>query len=61
MNNIMIGYKHANGLKRADLAARLGASPQYVSKLLSDTENLSFKSVTNIHDFFIFRLVKLYA
>lgn len=46
----MIGYKHANGLKRADLAARLGASPQYVSKLLSGTENLRFKSVTNIDD-----------
>ncbi|MDE5689022.1 MAG: helix-turn-helix transcriptional regulator [Paramuribaculum sp.] len=39
-----------NGLKRADLAARLGVSPQYVSKLLSGTENLSFKSVANIED-----------
>ena len=25
-------------------------SPQYVSKLLSGTENLSFKSVANIED-----------
>ncbi len=39
-----------NGLKRTDLAARLGVSPQYVSKLLSGTENLSFKSVANIED-----------
>lgn len=39
-----------NGLKKADLAARLGVSPQYVSKLLSDTENLSFKSIANIED-----------
>ena len=39
-----------NGLKRADLATRLGVSPQYVSKLLSGTENLSFKSVANIED-----------
>jgi transcriptional regulator with XRE-family HTH domain len=37
-------------LKRADLAERLGVSPQYVSKLLSGTENLSLKSVANIQD-----------
>lgn len=30
----LIGYMQDNGLKRADLAARLGVSPQYVSKLL---------------------------
>lgn len=46
----LIGYMQDNGLKRADLAARLGVSPQYVSKLLSGTENLSFKSVANIED-----------
>lgn len=46
----LIGYIQDNGLKRADLAARLGVSPQYVSKLLSGTENLSFKSVANIED-----------
>lgn len=45
-----IGYMQDNGLKRADLAARLGVSPQYISKLLSGTENLSFKSVANIED-----------
>lgn len=33
----LIGYMQDNGLKRADLAARLGVSPQYVSKLLSGT------------------------
>lgn len=42
----LIGYMQDNGLKRADLAAR----PQYVSKLLSGTENFSFKSVANIED-----------
>lgn len=47
---ILIGYMQDNGLKRADLAARLGVSPQYVSKLLSGTENLSFKNVANIED-----------
>ncbi len=46
----LIGYMQDNGLKRTDLAARLGVSPQYVSKLLSGTENLSFKSVANIED-----------
>ena len=45
-----IKFLEDNGLKRADLAARLGVSPQYVSKLLSGTENLSFKSVANIED-----------
>ena len=38
------------GLKRIDLAAKLGVSPQYVSKLLSGTENLSFKSIANIEE-----------
>lgn len=47
---ILIGYMQDNGLKRADLALRLGVSPQYVSKLLSGTENLSFKSIANIED-----------
>lgn len=46
----IIDYMQANGLKRADLAKRLGVSPQYVSKLLSGTENLSFKSVANIEE-----------
>lgn len=47
---MLIAYMQDNGLKRADLAARLGVSPQYVSKLLSGTENLSFKSLANIED-----------
>lgn len=46
----LIGYMQDNGLKRSDLALRLGVSPQYVSKLLSGTENLSFKSLANIED-----------
>ena len=46
----LIGYMQDNGLKRADLALKLGVSPQYVSKLLSGTENLSFKSIANIED-----------
>lgn len=36
--------------ERGRTPARLGVSPQYVSKLFSDTENLSFKSIANIED-----------
>ncbi|MDE6042943.1 MAG: helix-turn-helix domain-containing protein [Muribaculaceae bacterium] len=46
----LISYMQDHGLKRADLASRLGVSPQYVSKLLSGTENLSFKSIANIEE-----------
>lgn len=46
----LIGYMQDNGMKRADLASKLGVSPQYVSKLLSGTENLSFKSIANIEE-----------
>ena len=46
----LIDYMQSNGLKRADLAAKLGVTPQYVSKLLSGTVNLSFKSVANIEE-----------
>ncbi|MDE5902182.1 MAG: helix-turn-helix domain-containing protein [Muribaculaceae bacterium] len=46
----LMGYMQIHGMKRADLAARLGVSPQYVSRLLSGTENLSFKSIANIED-----------
>ncbi len=46
----LIGYMQDNGLKRTDLANKLGVSPQYVSRLLSGTENLSFKSIANIED-----------
>lgn len=47
---ILIGYMQDNGMKRADLASKLGVTPQYVSKLLSGTENLSFKSIANIEE-----------
>lgn len=46
----LIGYMQDNGMKRADLALKLGVTPQYVSRLLSGTENLSFKSIANIED-----------
>ena len=46
----IIDYMQANGLKRADIAKQLNVSPQYVSRLLSGTENLSFKSIANIEE-----------
>ncbi len=46
----IVDYMQANNLKRADIAQQLGVSPQYVSKLLSGTENLSFKSIANIEE-----------
>lgn len=48
----LIDYMQDNGLKRADLAARLGVSPQYVSMLLPGTEYINFKSIANIEDKF---------
>ena len=46
----LIGFMQDNGMKLADLVSTRGVSPQYVSKLLSGTENLSFKSISNIED-----------
>ena len=46
----LIGYMQDNKMKRADLAHKLNVSPQYVSRLLSGTENLSFKSIANIEE-----------
>lgn len=50
MGTMLIDYMQCNGLKRVELAARLGVSPQYVSRLLSGTENLSFKTLANIEE-----------
>lgn len=47
---VLAGYMQENGLKRADLASRLGVSPQYVSRLLSGKENISFKGLANIEE-----------
>ena len=46
----LVGYMQDHKMKRADLAEALNVSPQYVSRLLSGTENLSFKSIANIED-----------
>ena len=46
----IIDYMQENGLKRLTSLKKLGVSPQYVSRLLSSTENLSFKSIANIEE-----------
>lgn len=52
----LMSYMQDHGMKRADLAARLEVSPQYVSKLLSGMENLSFKSIANLKINLVYRV-----
>ncbi len=44
----IIDYMQEHKLSRTDIAARLGCSPQYVSKILSGHTNFSFKSIAEI-------------
>ena len=44
----IIDYMQEHKLSRADIASRLGSSPQYVSKILSGHTNFSFKSIAEI-------------
>lgn len=44
----IINYMQQNHLTRADVAEKLGVSPQYVSKILSGTVNFSFKTVAEL-------------
>ncbi len=44
----IIDYMQEHQLSRADVAAHLGCSPQYVSKILSGRTNFSFKSIAEI-------------
>ena len=44
----IIDYMQEHNLSRADIASRLGCSPQYVSKILSGHTNISFKSIAEI-------------
>ena len=44
----LVDYMQENNLSRADLAGELGVSAQYLSRILSGTENLSLKSVAKI-------------
>ena len=44
----VVDYMQKNGLTRSDIADKLGVTPQYVSKIISDNTNFSFKSVAQI-------------
>lgn len=44
----IIDYMQEHKLSRADIASRLGCSPQYVSKILSGHTNFSFKSIAEM-------------
>ena len=44
----IIDYMQEYKFSRADIASRLGCSPQYVSKILSGHTNFSFKSIAQI-------------
>ena len=44
----IIDYMQERKLSRADIASRLGCSPQYVSKILSGHTNFSFKTIADI-------------
>lgn len=44
----IIDYMQEHQLSRADIAARLGCTPQYVRKILSGHTNFSFKSIAEI-------------
>ena len=44
----IIDYMQEHNLSHADIASRLGCSPQYVSKILSGHTNFSFKSIAEI-------------
>ena len=46
----IIDYMQEHELSRADIAVRLGCSPQNVSKILSGRTNFSFKSIAEIEN-----------
>lgn len=44
----IVDYMQENHLSRAEMAKALEVSPQYLSRILSGTENFSIKSVAKI-------------
>ena len=46
----IVDFMQENNYSRSDIAARLGVSPQYVSKLLSGQVNFSLKSIAEIEE-----------
>ena len=54
----IIDYMQEHKLSRADIASRLGCSPQYVSKILSGHTNFSFKSIAEIDKYLNIRIME---
>lgn len=48
----IIDYMQENNLSRRQLAEKLGVSQQYLSRMLSGTENFSLKSLAKIESAF---------
>ena len=46
----LIDYMQEHNLSRAEMADKLGVSPQYVSRLISGTINFSFKSLADLDE-----------
>ena len=44
----IVDYMQENRLSRTEMAKVLGVSPQYLSRILSGTENFSIKSIAKI-------------
>jgi len=57
---LMIGrWLRANGMTQKELAERLGYSPQYVSKILKGSENLTLETITKIEKVLGIKLIEV--
>lgn len=57
---LMIGrWLRANGITQKELAERLGYSPQYVSKILKGSENLTLETITKIEKVLGIKLIEV--
>ena len=57
----IVDYMQENHLSRAEMAKALEVSPQYLSRILSGTENFSIKSVAKIEATGVSCLEPVYA
>jgi len=57
---LMIGrWLRANGMSQKELAERLGYSPQYVSKIVKGSENLTLETITKIEKVLGIKLIEV--
>ena len=52
-------YMDREGLKRADVAERLGCSPQYVGRILNGQQNLSLFAIAEIEHRLGLKLIEI--